>query len=389
LPVDLITRYQTLIADGRIEADPAQRQAALALHRLAQALETHRLARKSSHLGWFFGRKSAGEPVRGLYIHGDVGRGKTMLMDMFFRNVAIVRKRRAHFHSFMLDVHERIHAIRSAPARGRERDPIEIVADALVEEAWLLCFDEFSVTDIADAMILGRLFAALWSRGAVVVATSNVEPANLYKDGLNRALFLPFIERLKEQMGVLRLEARTDYRLEKLAGNPLYFTPDDAAAKAALDGIWNSLTGGAPPMQREVQVHSRVIPIPVAGWGVARMSFDYLCREPRGASDYLAIARGFHTILVEHVPVLREADRNEAKRFITMIDIFYETHVKLAISAAAPAEKLYEAATGTEAFEFRRTVSRLIEMRSTEYLSKPHGSPDSKGSGSSAGIVET
>ncbi len=390
MPVDLLTRYQTLIADGRIEADPAQRSVVLRLHALSERLATHRLARKGSQLGWIFGRRHQDEALKGIYIHGGVGRGKSMLMDMFFRCVTVEKKRRTHFHSFMLDVHERIHIIRNAPPDGGgPADPIETVADDLFDEAWLLCFDEFSVTDIADAMILGRLFAALWKKGAVVVATSNVEPVNLYKDGLNRALFLPFIDLLEARMDVVRLDARTDYRLEKLGGNDLYFTPNDARAREALDAIWNRMTGGAPPMQRELQVHSRKLAVPISGWGVARYTFEQLCGQPYSASEYLAIARGFHTIIIDDVPVLDFARRNEAKRFIIAIDIFYEAHVKLAISAAAEADLLYGASEGAEAFEFQRCASRLIEMRSTEYLAKPHGSPDSMASGLVTGIVET
>ncbi len=310
---------------GRIEADPAQRQIAFALNALAERLQTHRLSRKSSHLGWFFAKKTTPEePLKGIYIHGSVGRGKTMLMDMFFRCVSVERKRRAHFHSFMQDVHARIHAVRSAPANGKGRDPIEIVAEQLFDEAWLLCFDEFSVTDIADAMILGRLFSALWKKGAVVVATSNVEPVNLYKDGLNRALFLPFIDQLLSQMDVLRLDARTDYRLEKLGDEQLYFTPNDEAARAALDRLWDRMANGAPPLPRDLAVLSRTLTIPIAGWGVARFTFEQLCGAPLAANDYLAIARAFHTVIIDDVPVMDEANRNEAKRFITAIDIFYE-----------------------------------------------------------------
>jgi cell division protein ZapE len=390
LPIDVITRYQTLIADGRIEADPAQRAVALKLHQLSERLSTHRLARKTSQLGWLFGKKHQDQPLKGLYIHGGVGRGKTMLMDLFFRCVPVQRKRRAHFHSFMLDVHERIHAIRNAPAGTyKDHDPIEIAAEALFDEAWLLCFDEFSVTDIADAMILGRLFAALWKKGAVIVATSNVEPVHLYKDGLNHALFLPFIALLQQQMDIMRLDARTDYRLEKLSGGDLYFTPNNASARAGLDAIWNRLTGGAPPLQRDLAVLSRQIVIPIAGWGVARFSFEQLCAQPFSAADYLAIARAYHTVLLDDLPVMTESKRNEAKRFITAVDIFYEAHVKFAISAEAPIDQIYSAASGTEAFEFQRTISRLIEMRSTEYLAKPHGSPDSKASGKTSGLVET
>jgi cell division protein ZapE len=387
---DVRTRYETLIADGRIEADPAQRMVVLALHQLSNRLATHRLARKSSQLGWIFGRKHQDEALRGIYIHGKVGRGKTFLMDLFFRIVPVERKRRAHFHSFMQDVHERIHRFRTEEQPGpKAHDPIEAVADDLFEEAWLLCFDEFSVTDIADAMILGRLFTALWRKGAVVIATSNVLPSDLYRDGLNRALFLPFIDLLMQHMSVMELDARTDYRLEKLGRNDLFFTPADAKAHAAMDRLWSTMTSDAPQQPRELAVGSRKIIIPIAAWGVARFTFAELCGAPFSASDYLAIARAYHTILIDAVPVMDARERNEAKRFIIAIDIFYEAHVKLALSATDEVQALYRAEDGTEAFEFQRTVSRLIEMRSTEYLAKPHGSPDSKASGKVTGLVET
>jgi cell division protein ZapE len=244
-------RYEALAASGAIERDPAQLSLVQRLDALAAALGEHGLARKSSSLGWLFGRRTAPTAPKGLYIWGAVGRGKTMLMDLFFEALPVRRKRRVHFHAFMADVHDRIHLWRQALKAGEVSgdDPIRPVAAALAEEAWVLCFDEFSVTDIADAMILGRLFAALFDQGVVVVATSNVEPQRLYEGGLNRTLFLPFIRLVEERMDVVRLEARTDFRLEKLAGSPVYHTPADAAAREALDRAFRNLTGqarGAP-----------------------------------------------------------------------------------------------------------------------------------------------
>ena len=377
-----------MVGRGRLDPDPAQAMVVAALDRLADAIGHRRLARKSSALGWLFAQKPQ-PPLKGLYIWGSVGRGKTMLMDLFFECLPVTRKRRAHFHTFMADVHERIHAWRQTDHGAGAPDPIEPVADALANEAWVICFDEFTVTDITDAMILARLFRALWARGVVVVATSNVEPTLLYKDGLNRALFLPFIDLLKISMSIVRLDARTDFRLEKLGGGSLFFAPADTVAHDAVLAWWKTLTGDAPPVPAEVTVGSRRVPVPAAASGVAMFKFDDLCAKPLGASDYLAVARRFHTLIVEHVPVMNLARRNEAKRFITLIDVLYENHVKLILSAEAPVTQLYGAESGFEAFEFDRTISRLIEMRSNEYLGHPHGSRDSGASGRTTGLVET
>jgi cell division protein ZapE len=263
------------------------------------------------------------------------------------------------------------------------------VADALADEATLLCFDEFTVTDIADAMILGRLFDALFRRGVTVVATSNVEPDRLYEGGLNRALFLPFVAELKGRVEVLRLDARTDFRLEKLGGASVYHVPADEAARAALDGAFRALTGRATGRPATLSVKGHAVSVPEEAAGVARFSFADLCAQPLGAADYMALARSFHTLIVSDIPVMGEANRNEAKRFITLVDTLYDAHVKLVASAAAQAQDLYTATDGREAFEFDRTVSRLIEMRSSEYLALPHGRGDSEASGASTGLVET
>jgi cell division protein ZapE len=384
-------RYEALVASGAIERDPAQVSLVRRLDALAAALGEHRLARKSSSLGWLFGRRKAPDPPKGLYVWGAVGRGKTMLMDLFFEALPVRRKRRVHFHAFMADAHERIHLWRQALKNGEVSgdDPIRPVAASLAEEAWVLCFDEFAVTDIADAMILGRLFTALFEHGVVVVATSNVEPDRLYEGGLNRALFLPFIALLQERMQVVRLEARADFRLEKLAGSPVYHTPADEAARAALDRAFASLSGRSRGEPMKLTVKGRAVEIPQAAGGVARASFADLCAQPLGASDYLAIAQRFHTLILEGVPRMGFEQRNEAKRFITLVDALYDSRVKLLASADAEAPDLYRAETGREAFEFDRAVSRLIEMRSEEYLSLPHGRPDSAGSGASTGLVET
>src|SRR5882762_7604423 len=305
MPSTISERYAALVGEGEIERDSAQEAVARRLTQLEARLAQHRLSRKSSHLGWLFAKSKPEGPIKGLYIHGEVGRGKTMLMDLFFSLSTVKRKRRAHFHEFMADVHERLNAVRHDMKAGRiaDADPIRHVADALAEEAWLLCFDEFHVTDIADAMILGRLFTRLFELGVVVVATSNLPPNDLYKDGLNRSLFLPFIALLQQQCEVVRLDARADFRLEKLTGLPSWYVPPDAAADAALDDAWRRLVGAEPGKPQELVVKGHNIHVPKAAMGVARFSFDDLCNKPLAAGDYLRIAHEFHTIILDHIPV--------------------------------------------------------------------------------------
>jgi cell division protein ZapE len=296
-------------------------------------------------------------------------------MDLFFATSAVIRKRRVHFHEFMADIHERVHVYRQEIKNGaaNEQDPIQRAAAAIAEESWLLCFDEFNVTDIADAMILGRLFTRLFELGVVIVATSNLAPGDLYMDGLNRALFLPFIALLERQCEVVRLEARIDFRLEKLTGVPTWYVPDDAKAEAALDAAWQSLAGAQAGVPHELVVKGHIVRVPKAAMGLARFSFEELCAQPLAASDYLKIAHEFHTVIVDHIPVMDYPRRNEAKRFIILIDTLYENAVKLLASAQAQPGQLYSADEGYEANEFKRTASRLIEMRSQAYLGLPHG----------------
>jgi cell division protein ZapE len=393
MPPNLNAQYEALLASGEIERDQAQEAVLDRLAMLSQRLMQHRLARKSSSLGWLFGaRERREEPIRGLYIFGEVGRGKTMLMDWFFAASQVVRKRRVHFHEFMGDVHERIGAFRRQQKNGTgtDEDPIRLTAAAIADESWLLCFDEFNVTDIADAMILGRLFTRLFELGVVVVATSNVAPGELYRDGLNRSLFLPFIALMERHMEVVELAARADFRLEKLAGQPVWHVPADAAAAAALDEAWRRLTGGQPGAEQTFRVLGRPLRVPRAARGVARFGFDELCERPLGAADYLKIAHEFHTLILDRIPVMDYDRRNEAKRFIILIDTFYDNGVKLLASAAAEPELLYRGQDGFEAREFKRTASRLIEMRSQSYLALPRGRRGSVASlTAQGGIVET
>ncbi len=366
------TRYAALIAAGKIEADPGQEVLAAHLNALAHRLDQHRLSRKSSSLGWLFAKKNTGELLKGLYVYGEVGRGKTFLMDLFFETSPVKRKRRVHFHEFMADVHDRIHVYRQDSNPDSE-DPIHRAATAIAGESWLLCFDEFHVTDIADAMILGRLFTRLFELGIVMVATSNLAPGELYKDGLNRSLFLPFLALLQKQCEVVRLDARTDFRLEKLTGVPTWYVPPDAKADAALDDAWRQLTGGEAGAPHDLVVKGHAVHVPKAAMGVARFSFHDLCAQPLAATDYLKIAHEFHTILLDHIPVMDFSRRNEAKRFIILIDTLYDLAVKLLASAEAQPDELYRGDQGFEAQEFKRTASRLIEMRSQSYLGLPHG----------------
>ena len=390
-PDSLAGRYRERARSGLIERDPAQEAVVAHLDGLREALADYRLARKSRPLGWLFRAGKPAEPPRGLYIHGPVGRGKTMLMDLFFELVPTRQKRRAHFHVFMADVHARIHAWRQARKQDRVKgeDPIAPVADDLATEAWLLCFDEFAVNDIADAMILGRLFQALFARGMVVVATSNVAPQDLYREGLNRALFLPFIALIQEKMEVVSLDARTDFRLEKLSGAPVWHVPADAAASAALTRAFAALTGREHGSPTTVRVLGRDVPVPQAVQNVARFPFADLCEAPLGATDFIALARRFDVVLIDDIPIIEGGKRNTAKRFINLVDALYDNHVKLIASAAAAPDDLYEGRDNREAFEFARTASRLTEMRSTEYLSRARRSAVAAGSGDSTGLVDT
>lgn len=361
--------YDALVAAGELRPDPEQQAAAARLDRLAAELEA--TPKRGSVLWRMLGK--ATEPSRGIYLWGDVGRGKSMLMDLFYDQLQVRRKRRVHFHAFMLEVHSRI----AAEREKQVGNPIPPVAEAMVEDARLLAFDELVVNNMADAAILSRLFAELFERGVTIVATSNRPPADLYKNGLNRELFLPFIDLLGERMDVVALNGPVDYRLDRLGRMDTWLVPNGAEATAELSAAFFRLTD-YPPEDRahvpslELEVgRARTLTIPKALKGVAVFSFKKLCGEARGAPDYLAIARRFHTVILVGIPKLGPENRNEAARFVTLIDALYEHKVKLLAAADAPPETLYEAGDGR--FEFQRTVSRLNEMRSEEYLAKGHG----------------
>lgn len=360
-----LAAYEALLAQGELATDAKQKAAAEALQRLADRLASYRPPALGDFVSFFSRRRSMAP--KGLYLHGAVGRGKTLLMDLFFASVAFEPKRRVHFHAFMSEVHDLIARFRKL----HPGDPIPLVAEAIASEAKLLCFDELHVTDIADAMILGRLFAALFEQGVVVVATSNDAPEELYRDGLNRALFEPFIHLVAAQMEIVHLDAAKDYRLDKLKGREVYFTPANGKAAAQLDALWRRLTGTERGRPAILSVKGRKFVVPQAAKGVARFAFDDLCARPLGASDYLALASAYHTILIDGIPVLGPRQRNEARRFINLIDTLYDKGVRLIASADAEPDALYPAGDGAQMFA--RTASRLMEMRSQVYLDAAGG----------------
>ena len=369
-----IDAYQALLDDGEIKPDPSQKTAMERLQGLHEGLLEY--SPQMGKKGWMkrlnLGSGKA-SPPQGLYMWGGVGRGKSMLMDLFFDTTSIEERQRVHFHAFMQEVHKRIHSFRESVKAGKaseSTDPLVALSRVITDQAWLLCFDEFHVTDIADAMILGRLFETLFDHGVVVVATSNRPPEDLYKDGLQRETFLPFIDMIGGKLEVLELDAGVDYRLDRLKTMEVYLTPADAEADARLDDDFHSLSIGGHPRPVTLDVQGRKVEIPQEAEGVAMASFGDLCEKPLGPADYLEIARCFHTLLVKGIPKLGSEKRNEAKRFVTLIDALYEAKVNLICSADAPAHELYTEGDG--AFEFERTVSRLMEMRSEEYMAQPH-----------------
>jgi cell division protein ZapE len=373
MPLTPLESYRALRESGRLQPDAAQARAASVLDALSRKLKTYR-----PHTRGLFGFAlgANGETPKGLYIHGDVGRGKSLLMDIFFDAAPVTKKRRIHFNAFMAETHQRIHEWRQMSARERARrpefvkdageDPIAPVAKRISLEATLLCFDEFQVNDVADAMILGRLFERLFAFGVVVVLTSNIPPHRLYEGGLNRALFLPFIAMIEEHMRVLELNAARDFRLDRMNGMKVYIAPLGPDADRAMDEAWRALSGTANGSPLTLEILQRSFTVPQAANGVARFSFKALCGQPLAAADYLALARSFHTVMIDRIPRMKPEDRNEARRFTVLIDTLYDEKVRLVCSAETEPSGLY--AEGDNAEAFRRVVSRLMEMQSAEYF---------------------
>ena len=356
MPQSVTSAYRARLSAGEIAPDAAQEAAVRALARLEEDLNA------AGEPGGFSLFRRKRKAPRGVYLHGPVGRGKSMLMDLFFDSAPITRKRRVHFHAFMAEIHDAI-------GRQRERDegdPIAPVAAAVADRARLLCFDEFQVTDIADAMILGRLFEALFARGVTVVATSNRAPDQLYADGLNRQLFLPFIALLKARLEVVTVAGPRDFRLERLKGARVWFSPLTPACGAAFDSLWRNLADGAAETGATLEVTGRQLRLPHVIGGHLRASFASLCAVALGARDYLAVAERFHTVFLEAVPRLTPERRDEARRFVALVDALYEAGTKLIVLADGEPDDLYP--SGDAAFEFARTASRLHEMRSAEWL---------------------
>lgn len=381
-----LNSYQALLKAGELKPDDDQRalvERLQALHDALAAAENRRERSFFRGVTEFFGVASAPKAPRGVYIVGGVGRGKSMAMDLFFDTATVADKRRVHFHEFMAEVHAALKEWRAIPPTARAKkgkgygdDPIPPVADQIAVSARLLCFDEMQVTDIADAMILGRLFDALISRGVTLVTTSNRPPDDLYKDGLNRQLFLPFIARLKAELDIISLDGPTDYRLDRIRGVQTYYFPADDRATNALRAAFFKMTdrnvddADAVP-SGSLTVNGRTLFVPKASKGVAVFSFKRLCGAALGAQDYLSVARNFHTVFLVGIPQMGPENRNESVRFRTLIDALYEHGVKFICSSAVPPEQLYPVGDGS--FEFERTVSRLNEMQSDAYLARGHG----------------
>lgn len=375
----LLTAYCAMLAEGRLKPDPGQEEIASQLQALSDKLVDYRPApvAEGGFGGWLdrlrFGRAEAPKPPRGIYIWGDVGRGKSMLMDLFHDTLPCPAKRRIHFHAFMREVHEQLHAMRRAPhtyAKDDMADPLATIARLIAHDLWVLCLDELEVRDIGDAMIVGRLFAALADLGVVVVTTSNRPPRDLYKDGLQREKFLPFIDLLIARMEVLHLSAERDYRLGRLRGERIYLTPLGPETDAELERIFLEISGSNAPHPDSIRVKGRDVAVPRAAGCVAWFGFDDLCSRALGPTDYMEVAARYHAIVLAGIPRMTAERAPAARRFVTLVDVLYDHRVKLIASAEVPPETLYDGSEG--GFEFQRTVSRLIEMQAEDYVGSPH-----------------
>lgn len=353
----LLDIYQAQVAQGTLRADPAQQAILPMLEELRQWLEAN-ATRKVGLFAGLFAKPI--QPPKGIYLWGGVGRGKSMVMDLFFNALSIPQKRRVHFHAFMQDIHHGMHEARKTGVD----DALAPVAAAVIRDTRLLAFDEMQITDITDAMIVGRLFEKLMAAGVVIIVTSNRPPEDLYKNGLNRALFVPFIEALRHKLDVVELESPNDYRQHRLAGAQVYFHPA-GKARVQIDKIWQDLTGGAKGDPIRLEVNGRETELPRFANGVGRASFWDICAKPLGPADFLAIASAVRVLILEDIPQLSSSNYNEAKRFVTLIDALYEAKARLICSAADEPERLYSEGTGS--FEFERTASRLREMQGADW----------------------
>lgn len=364
-----LDRYNALLSSRKIDPDPLQEHAAHVLTRFYKEILVFEETRKSwrQKIKLLGGQKM---PPRGVYLHGPVGRGKSMLMDIFYDSIPLgIKKRRVHFHQFMIEVHDYIHARRTTHGIVEDMDPaLPSLAQIISNRSRVLCFDEFHVTDVADAMLLSRLFTAMLERGISIVITSNWPPDDLYKGGLQRERFLPFIALVKQRMETVAIDSPTDYRARKLKEMSVYFAPLGTESSAKAEELFKNLTDHTDGAADLITVKGRTIQVPIAAKGVARFGFAQLCERPLGAEDYLAISRRYHTIFLENIPKLGYDRRNEAKRLMTLVDVLYDTGCNLVITADAPPQKLYSG--HDHAFEFQRTVSRLLEMQTEAYLKR-------------------